>query len=291
MDSTCNDRSNAPDPNSAAHAASMGGRAGQPASNGPPGAPCSGEANPLDYAARPAMPYDLCDVFPVGAGDDCPAEVTMALPRPPFGKYHEDRNTIEVTPTRTVNVGIKRRGFSLTVALRARGDKERIVSQVRRAVCAEALHAANLEVMRALREVRPEPGARCNIGTLLGLATRLCGSHPYPQFPSGVAFLLPSGGLSPLLLDHGTHVSLDTGRAAPRVFLNGVEAIAYDDFMGGQEGGASTLAYVMPRHGSVGLVMSEVDFRVTDKGDRLDFEARCNMGAFLSPAPMFCAVA
>lgn len=238
------------------------------------------------------MPCDLCEIFSVAAGGDGYAKAAMALPSPPLWPHRVTHDTMNVPRMETTAVDVAKRKFEFTIAPQAREDVERIVSQAKRAVCAEALRAANLEVMRALRGVRPEPEARCDIGTLLGLATRLCESHPYPQFPSGIAFLLPSSELAQLLLDHGTHVSLDTSRAAPRVFLNGVEAIAYDDFPDGQrEGDEPALAYVMPRHGSVGLALSKVCYRATSKGSHIDFKAHFRVGAGRLSEPVLAALA
>lgn len=248
--------------------------------------------SPLGAFARPAMPCDLCEIFPVGTGDDCPAKVTMALPRPPFGKYHADRNTIETLPTQTVDVRTQKLTFTLTCPLGARGGIDTVARQVTRAVCAEALHAANLEVMRVLRDALPGPHKRCGIDDLLGLASGLHSSHPHPQFPMGVAILLPPSSLARLLADPETRVSPHAGSGTQRTFVNGVEVIAYNAPQdGSQTHSEPAPTYVVPRVGVIGLALSKVAFHMIDKGGHLDFGAHCNMGAAVLSENMSGAIA
>lgn len=250
------------------------------------------ERDPLGAFARPAMPCDLCEIFPVDTGDGCPAEVTMALPRPPFGEYHADRNAIETLPTQTVSVRAQKLTFTLTCPYGAREGIDAVARQVERAICAEALHAANLEIMRALRDALPGPHKKCGINGLLGIAADMCGPHPHPQFPMGVALLLPTSSLARLLVDPETHVSPHAGPGTQRTFVNGVEAIAYDAPQDGPRAhGEPMPTYVVPRVGAIGLALSKVAFHMTDKGDRLDFGAHCNVGAAVLSENLSSAIA
>jgi len=246
------------------------------------------ERDPLGAFARPATPCDLCEIFPVGTGDDCPPEVTMALLQPPFGENHEDRNTFEILPTQTTNVKVKKLTFAFTCLPLSHEGADAVSRQATRAICAEALHAANLEVMRALRDAMPGPHKQCGIDGLLGIASDLCASHPYPQLPTGTAFLLPSPSLARLLSDPETRVSLHTGAGVQRAFVNGVEAIAYD---AQQAHGEPMPTYVVPRGCAIGLAISKVAFHMRDRDDHIDFKARCNMGAAVISDNMSSAIA
>lgn len=250
------------------------------------------EADPLDAVARPAMPCDLCDLFPVGTGHGGPVEVKVALPLPPVGTYRADCDATVATRVHTTGIMAQRREFEFIMDLQAREDMDRIILQAKQMFCAEALREANWEVMRVLLDAVPRPGKRCGVGGLLELASDLCASYPYPQFPAGVALLIPYPSLAGLLASPEARVSVCGGPGAPRVFLNGVEAIAYEAPQGvAQVHGEPMPTYAMPRHGRVGLAMSKVALQVADRGSHLDFKAHCHIGAKLLSEPVLGAIA
>jgi len=244
------------------------------------------QADPLKASGRPAMPCDLCEAFRVGIGrpgQTGPDEVTMAMPHPPFRATRDGGGGTTVPSMPTIKAKAKAFEFELYGEAQAPGHMENLRWQAERALCAEALRVANQEVVGALQGVRAcsldgEYGA----GQLLEGASNMCASDPYPQFPLGVALLLPSASLGNLLGRAETHVSLDAGSPIRRVFVNGIEAISYSEPPPGSQVDFSKMpTYIIPRRGGVGLSISNVSIHATKEGGRLHFRAQFYAGAHL----------
>lgn len=235
------------------------------------------EANPFDVVSRPAMPCDLCKTFKVDASQGDTASVTMALPRPPFWPVHRDDGVVDVHSIPTTRVTARKVEFEFYATPMERGDVDSLVSQATEALCTEALHMANREIMASLRTIAPVSIGKHGIDSLLKRATDMCAIYPYPQFPLGAAFLLPSFVLGTIMDMPDTQVHLDHASHVSHVFVGGVEAIAYAELPDRSQ--AEMPEYVLPRHGGVGLVISNVAIWASEEGANLHFRAHCYVGA------------
>lgn len=222
------------------------------------------------------MPCDLCEVFGVDAGDGPSRDAPVALFHPPLGTTYQGGGVTSIPSTFITSVRAKRHEFEFYVGPLEGTDRHSIVSQITRAVCTEALHVANSVIMGEMRGAHDELAAKCGVEGLLRHASCLGQSYPYPQFPLGVAFLLPAYRLAELLADPDARLAVKGGPFAQSMFVNGVEAIAYED---PQEGGARAPTYIMPRRGSLALAMSKVAIHAPEVGERRHVRAHFYVGA------------
>lgn len=237
------------------------------------------EEDPLRLKGRPTMPCDLCEVFGVGTGGSRAEISWMALFHPPFEV--QGGGVAEVPSMPTVKVEASRFEFELYVGAQENGDRGSLARQVSRALCTEALHVANGIVMGKIRGCAQGPADRCGVDGLFSAASEACRSYPYPQFPTGVALLLPSSRMAALLSSPDIHVAVGGGPGMPRVSVNGVEAIAYEPEEAGQ-----ALTYIVPRRGSVGLAMSKVAIYAAQVGERRHVTAHFYAGAHPLSGPV-----
>jgi len=239
------------------------------------------EEDPLKLKGRPSMPCDLGEVFRVGTGEGSTKNARMALPHPPFDTTYQGGGVTSIPSIPTVKVEAKRFEFEFYVEPKESDGRRGVVGQLSRALCTEALHVANGLVMAELQGRAHGSADKCGADGLFSIAAGLCASYPYPQFPTGVALLLPSSRMASLLSSPGTHVAVWGGSGMQRVFANGVEAIAY-----GPEGAGNALTYIVPRRGSVGLAMSKVAIHAPEEGGRRHVKAHFYAGAHPLSGPV-----
>lgn len=241
------------------------------------------EADPLKLEGRPSMPCDLCEVFRIGAGEGRPKHASMARWSPPFGPVHRRDGNFDIRSMHMEKIAARKVEFEFHVGP-PEGNDGSLAGQLSRALCIEALHVANGVIMDELHGCPHSSADKCGVDELCSIASELCTTYPYPQFPTGVALLLPSSRMASLLSSPGAHVAVGGFPGMPRVFVNGVEAIAYDP-----GGDGAPLTYILPRRGSVGLAISKVAIHAPGDGDRRHVTAHFYVGAHSLAGPLATA--
>lgn len=241
------------------------------------------EEDPLKLRGRPAMPCDLCEVFRVGTGEGHAREARMALFHPPFWTTYQGGGVTSVPSMFAKKVEAKRFEFEFYVGPQESGDRS-LVRQITRALCTEALHVANGLIVAELRNGAHGSADKCGVEGLFELASELCMSYPYPQFPTDVALLLPPSRMACLLSSPDAHVTVWRGSGMQRAFVNGVEAISYEP-----EGAGMAHTYIVPRRGSVGLAISKVAIHAPEEGERRHVTAHLYAGAHALSGPVASA--
>lgn len=248
-------------------------------------------ANPFDVVARPAMPCDLCEIFKIGVGRDGPKSVTMALPYPPFWPEPRGDGSADIHAMQTVKVTARKVEFEFYSVPQESRDADSLVSQATQALCTEALHSANMEVMDTLHGIQPSSIGEHDVDSLLHCAAEMCATYPYPQFPLGAAFLLPSLALGRLMDTPNAHVHIDSASRVSHAFVGGVETIAYADPLGEpSEDGKKMPEYVLPRRGGIGLAMSDVAVWADWVGQDLHFRSHFYVGASIISQNIFSLI-
>lgn len=251
---------------------------------------------PLDPLEPPVRPLELCDlcetarVVYVPGSAQVPHSVTVHAPIPPFAV--QDGRQARKFPLDAIPHDMRLSEHRLDCTCRLPTDKpemDALASGVCGAFCADTRrHANSLLVDALLRGAGntrtslhvPVAGDVWGIDAYVSCTLEALYRNPGLQFPLDFVCVLPSSRLADLLVAPATKSALSRPDGKTCVNVAGLDFVAYGpaitDLDTAQD--RPQPAFVMPRHGILGLAISDITVKAKLDSGRLNFDGRYLVG-------------
>lgn len=249
--------------------------------------------DPLEPPVRPLELCDLCEtarVVYVPGSVQVPYRTTIQVPVPPFDGGRNGQDTKFGLDAVFCNVDLSlRKQYCACSAPAEDQEQDALADRVCGAFCADARRHANSLLVDALlrgagntRTSLHVPvagdvwGAEAYVSCALGALYR----NPGLQFPLDFVCVLPSSRLADLLVAPAAKSALSRPDGKTCVNVAGLDFVAYGPAITDPDTAQDRLqpAFVMPRHGILGLAISDITVKAKLDSGRLNFDGRYLVG-------------